>query len=277
MNTAIHVIKAKQSGTLCFNILLALVCGLGIGFFCLVILGVFSFVSVDEVLLNIKSQAVLSSVLISLQTSLAVVLLAVVLGLPIAYLLAMKEFPGKNFLDTLLDLPIVMPPLVSGLAILMLLGPDNPFGRLLNSINLDFIFTRKGIIIAQFFVASPFFIKTVKESMASIPKNLLAAAETLHASKLYIFRHVVVPLCKNGILAGIVMCWARALGEFGATAMVAGCIPGKTETMTLAIYSQSMSGDLNSAVVLALCLTLFSFSALLIMKSFFRSRYEYHS
>jgi len=160
-----------------------------------------------------------------------------------------------------------MPPLVSGLALLILFGGTGLLGKLLNKWGLNIIFTKKGILIAQLFVASPFFIKTVREAIASIPQNLLAASATLGASPFYTFRKVILPLSKSAIWAGLTMTWARALGEFGATAMVAGCIPQQTETMTIAIYMGAMSGELATASALALILVVFSFVSLLVFKS----------
>ena len=207
---------------------------------------------------------------ISLETSLVATAVIFVIGLPVAYILAVKEFKGKVVLDSLIDLPIVFPPLVSGLALLVLLGPHGVIGGLFEKIGISIVFSRTGIIVAQTFVAAPFFIKTVKESIGAIPQNMLSASYTLRASRSYTFFHVILPLSKNGIYAGLVMCWARALGEFGATSMVAGCIPGKTETMTLAIYSKSMSGDLSTATAIALLLTLFAFVSLIMMRCLFR-------
>lgn len=250
-----------------FDLAVALIAAVFFTFVTLVLLSLVATTSWQEFLLQVRSPQVFSAIWISLQTSLAVVVLAFVLGFPIAWLLALKRFPGKTLLDTLLDLPIVMPPLVSGLALLILLGGEGMLGSLLARWHINLIFTRKGIILAQFFVAAPFFIKTVRESIAAIPPNLLAASATLHASPLYTLVHVIFPLSKKGIWTGLVMTWARALGEFGATSMVAGCIPRQTETMTVSIYMQAMSGGLETATALALILMVFSFVFLLILKT----------
>ncbi len=207
---------------------------------------------------------------ISLETSLIVVVVTFIAGLPVAYVLAVKNFKGKIIIDSLIDLPIVFPPLVSGLALLALIGPNGIVGEIFGKFDTSIVFSKTAIIIAQTFVAAPFFIKAARESIAAIPQNILSASYTLRASRAYTFFHIILPLSKNGLCAGLVMCWARALGEFGATAMVAGCIPGKTETMTLAIYSKSMSGELNTATAIALLLTIFAFVSLIIMKNLFR-------
>jgi molybdate transport system permease protein len=216
------------------------------------------------------SAQVRDAVFISLQTSLLVVFFTFVLGLPVAYILALKEFKGKVVVDTLIDLPVIFPPLVSGLALLLLLGPNGPLGVLFEKLDLSLLFTKKAIIAAQFFVSSPFFIKTARESIAAIPENLLSASYTLRGSRAYTFFHVILPLSRNGLCAGLVMCWTRALGEFGATAMVAGSIPGQTRTMTLSIYSDAMSGDLKAATATAFILTVFAFVSLIIVKNIFK-------
>ena len=239
-------------------------------FMCLIVLPIFALftaTSLGELACQFRSPMVLSAVLISLETSLAVVFLSLCLGIPVAYLLAMKDFKGKEILDTLVDLPISMPPLVAGLALLILLGGNSKFGRLLSSHGVDLLFSKKGIIIAQLFVSIPFLIKSTKDAFESINKNVINASLTLGASKFHTFKTILLPLAKNGIYTGIIMTWARALGEFGATSMVAGCIPFRTETMTVAIYQNAMSGEPAASIAVALLLLVFSFTLLLAFKS----------
>ena len=252
---------------LSFDLAVSLIAGI---FVCLIVLpmvALFTTTSFGELVCQFRSPIVLSAILISLKTSLTVVLLALCLGIPMAYLMATKNFKGKEILDTLVDLPISMPPLVAGMALLILLGGNSKLGNLLSSHGIDLIFSIKGIIIAQLFVSTPFLIKSAREAFESINKNVINASMTLGASKFYTFRKVMLPLAKNGIYTGMIMTWTRALGEFGATSMVAGCIPFKTETMTVAIYQNAMSGELASATAIALLLLVFSFTSLLIFKS----------
>ncbi len=263
------MVNTKDAQALGFDLVVALIASAFFTFVVLVLLALVTTTSFHEFWAQVRSPLVFSAIWISLQTSLAVVCLAFFLGFPIAYLLALNNFKGKTVLDTLLDLPIVMPPLVSGLALLVLLGGEGLVGSWLSRWHIDLIFTKKGVILAQFFVAAPFFIKTVRESIAAIPKNLLAASATLNASPLFTFTHLILPLSKKGIWTGLVMTWARALGEFGATSMVAGCIPEQTETMTVSIYMQAMSGGLETATAIALILMVFSFVFLLIVKARF--------
>ena len=211
---------------------------------------------------------------VSLQTSLLAALLAMVLGSPAAYVLARKRFFGKAVIETLLDLPVALPPMVAGLALLLLVSPTGPTGRMLAGVGLPLIFTKSGIVLAQFFVALPFYIRSVRSAVTSIPPSIPAAAAVLRATEAYTFFHVILPLSREGIISGFVMCWTRALGEFGATAMVAGCIPGVTETLPVAIYTRATAGDLASAGAAAFCLALVSFVTLVGLRLAFKDAAE---
>ncbi len=274
MNTTPQA-TSRLARLLRFDLLMAIFTALFFALIVLVLLSLLGAASWHEVIKHVSSPQGRHSILLSLETSLAVVILTLVIGYPVAYILALKSFRGKSILETLLDLPIIMPPLVTGLCFLLLLNPGNSFGRFLQQWGLELLFTPAGIVLAQFFVASPFFIKTARESIAAIPTNLLAASATLHASDFYTFRRVILPLSRKGASAGLAMTWARALGEFGATAMVAGSIPGKTETMTISIYMEAMSGGLNNSISTALVLVLFSFTLLFILKIQAGRQYEY--
>ncbi len=254
-----------------FDLVISFLVGI---FVCLIVFPLFALftaTSLGELATQFSSPQIFSAIAISLVTSLLVVMLAVCLGIPVAYLLATKSFKGKEMLDTLVDLPVCMPPLVAGLALLILLG-DSMFGNILKDSGFDLMFSKKGIIMAQLFVSMPFLIKSAREAFEAINKNVIKASLSLGASKFYTFRKIFLPLAKNGIYAGMVMTWARALGEFGATSMVAGGIPFKTETMTVAIYQQAMAGEMNSSIAIALLLVVFSFTLLLIFKSRVRGR-----
>lgn len=245
-----------------FHLLLSLIAGIFLGLIVSIISCLLTATSFSEFIDEIRSPEILSSIIISLETSIVVVLLALFFGVPVAYILATKRFRGKNILDTLVDLPIVSPPLVCGLAILIAFGGHGIFRH------FEVIFTIKGIIIAQLFVSSPFLIRSARTAFESINRDTINAARTLGASEFYIFRKVSVPLARNGIVSGVIMTWARALGEFGATAMVAGCIPYRTETMTIGIYMHAMSGDLGASVALSLLLMFSAFMTLIVFKYF---------
>ncbi|MEA1945156.1 MAG: ABC transporter permease subunit, partial [Euryarchaeota archaeon] len=192
-----------------FRTLAALIAGIFFGFIVIALSCLFTATSFAEFAGAIMSPEIVSAIILSLKTSTAVVLLALFFGIPAAYILATKRFRGRNVLDTLVDLPIVLPPLVCGLAILIAFGGEGIFSR------FDVLFTVKGIIIAQLFVASPFLIRSAKTTFESIDRDVLDAARTLGASEFYTFRKVSVPLARNGIASGVVITWARALGEFG--------------------------------------------------------------
>lgn len=258
-----------------FDLVMAVLTALFFTLIILVLLSLIGAASWNEVVAHIMSSRGAGSILLSLKTSLAVVVLTLILGFPVAYILALKQFRGKAFLETILDLPIIMPPLVTGLCLLLLLNPGNPIGKQLQEWGVQLLFSPYGIVLAQFFVSAPFFIKTTKETISAIPSNLLAASATLNASDFYTFRRVILPLSRKGASAGLAMTWARALGEFGATAMVAGSIPGKTETMTIAIYMEAMSGGLGNSISTALVLVLFSFTMLFVLKMQSGRQYEY--
>ena len=200
---------------------------------------------------------------VSLETSLLAATFAILLGTPVAYVLACKRFTGKAAVETLLDLPVALPPMVAGLALLILFSPASQTGSVLAKAGIHLIFTKAGIVLAQLFVALPFYIRAVRSAMTSIPPSIPAAAAVLRATEAYTFFHVILPLSREGMVSGFVMCWARALGEFGATAMVAGCIPGVTETLPVAIYTRATAGDLASAGAAAFFLALISFVTLI--------------
>ncbi len=207
---------------------------------------------------------------VSLQTSLLAALLAMLLGTPVAYVLARRRFFGKAAVETLLDLPVALPPMVAGLALLILVSPASPTGQVLAKAGIHLIFTQAGIVLAQLFVALPFYIRAVRSAITAIPPSIPAAAAVLRATEAYTFFHVILPLSREGMISGFVMCWTRALGEFGATAMVAGCIPGVTETLPVAIYTRATSGDLASAGAAAFCLATISFVTLVGLRLAFK-------
>ena len=181
----------------------------------------FGTLSMGELMAQLQFPAIFSAITISLQTSVIVVLLALCFGLPVAYLLAMKAFRGKHLIETLVMLPISMPPLVAGLALLVLLGGNSPLGHFLSRHGVDVLFSKTGIVLAQLFVSMPFLIKAAKEAFASIDEKLVKASMVLGCiAGPHVSGKFFLPLAGKGICAGMVMTWARALGEFGATSMV---------------------------------------------------------
>ena len=193
--------------------------------------------------------SVLFPLRLSLQVAAVSTVFALIIGVPLSYALARKHFRGKEFLDLLLTLPMVLPPVVTGYILLLLIGNNGVLGRAFQTVTghqLGIMFTWYAAAIASFVVSFPFLIKTARVAMESVDQNLLNASYTLGRGELYTATHVVLPLSVRGVLAGATLAFARGMGEFGATIMVAGNYPGHTTTMPIAIYSQTMGGDWGS-------------------------------
>jgi len=216
---------------------------------------------------NLADPQVLQAITLSLATTLATTAAIVVLGTPVAYILARRRFPGRRLVDTLVDLPLVLPPAVAGVALLMAFGRRGILGGLLGSLGIEIAFTPIAVVLAQIFVAAPFYIKAASVSFAGIGPELEQAAALDGASGWQVFCHVTLPLAWAGLLSGAMMAWARALGEFGATIIFAGNYPGRTQTMPLAIYV-GFELDLDAALTLAVILVGCSFVALMVVKGF---------
>ncbi len=191
---------------------------------------------------------------LSLVTSCLALLVIVALGTPLAFLLARRRFRGARLVDALVDLPIVLPPAVAGLALLMAFGRRGVVGRWLADLGITIGFTSAAVVLAQIFVAAPFFVRAARAGFARVDRDLEDAASDLGASPAAVFRTVTLPLASPGLAAGAVLAWARAVGEFGATIMFAGNVAGRTETMPLAVYGRYGAGDLQSALLLSLVL-----------------------
>jgi molybdate transport system permease protein len=199
-------------------------------------------------------------------TSLSSLLLAVLFGTPVAYVLARHRFRGAALVDTLIDLPMVLPPTVAGVALLMAFGRRGILGVWLDAIGLQIGFTTVAVVLAQSFVGAPFYIRAARAGFQSVDPELERVAYTLGHSALSTFLRVTVPLAFPALLGGAVMAWARALGEFGATIMFAGNLMGRTQTMPLAIYI-AMESDLAAALALSAILVMVSFSVLFFVRS----------
>lgn len=203
------------------------------------------------------------AVVFTLWTSLLATALAAVVAVPCGFILSRYHFRGKALIDALMDIPIVLPPLVSGLALLILFGPV--LGNTLARLGLDVVFSARGVVVAQWFIATPFAIKTFKQAFDAIDPRLENLARTLGCSPTDVFLRVTMPLAKGGVLGGLTMAWARALGEFGATAMLAGITRMKTETLSVAIFLNMTIGDMQFAIATAVIMLIV---ALLLMSVF---------
>lgn len=209
---------------------------------------------------------ILNALRLSLTTSLSATLLVSLLGLPTAYLLATREFPGRRALEVVVDLPMVIPPTVAGVGLLLAFGRAGLAGHALSALGLNLPFSTLGVVVAQSFVALPFFVNTAAAGFREVEPRYLEAAATLRAPPLYRFARVLVPLGFPSLVAAAAMSWARALGEFGATITFAGNLPGVTQTMPLAVYL-ALQTDLDAAVALSVLLLAVSFALLLTLRA----------
>ena len=201
---------------------------------------------------------VVAALRLSLLTATSATAICVVLGVPLAWLLARTSLPGRRAWRALVTVPLVLPPVVGGVALLLVLGRNGLVGRYLDAwFGVSLPFTTAAVVVAQAFVAMPFLVIAVEGTLRSADARFEEAAATLGASRFYAFRRVTLPIAAPGIVAGAVLCWARALGEFGATITFAGNFPGTTRTMPSAIFL-AIETDPQAAVVLSLLLLVVS-------------------
>ncbi len=190
-------------------------------------------------------------------------LLILPFGVALAWLLARRDWPGKTFVETFVSLPLVLPPVVTGLVLLELFGKRGPLGHWLHAqLGLDVVFTWKAVVLALGVMALPLLVRAARTAIEEVNPALEQIARTLGASEWRVFFTVTLPLARRGIFAGVLLAFARALGEFGATIMVAGNIPGRTTTLPVAIYSDVQAGDDAHAWTLAGISTVIAFLAL---------------
>ncbi len=223
-------------------------------------------VAAGSLLQALTRPVVLQSLQLTLVSTLVVLALALLLGSPLALLLARRRFPGKLLLESLVDLPMLLPPAVAGLALLLTFGRRGLLGGSLIALGVELPFTTAAVVLAQLFVAAPFYVRAARGGFSSVPAEVEQAA-VLEGTRWQVFRHVTVPLAAPSLLGGAVACWARAVGEFGATIMFAGSFPGRTQTMPLAIYA-ALESDVDAAVALSLMLLIVSFALLLAFRRF---------
>jgi molybdate transport system permease protein len=204
-------------------------------------------------------------------TTSTTLLITLIIGTPVGYLLGRKEFRGRQLVDTLIDLPMVLPPAVAGIALLLAFGRRGLFGQYLDDVGITIAFSQSAVVLAQLFVAAPFYVKAAATGFEAIDPELEQAAALDGANGWQVLRLITLPLARTALLGGAVMTWARALGEFGATIIFAGNFPGRTQTMPLAIYL-GFELDLNIALTLAVILLVASFLVLLVVKGLLGQR-----
>jgi molybdate transport system permease protein len=248
-----------------FELALVLATGLALAFLLLPMLALFLRISPTELVDALTSEVALDALWISLKTGLIAHFFVLLVGTPAAYFLATKHFRGRGVLVTLVELPLVLPPAVAGIALLALFGRLGLLGETLGAFGIEIPLTQSAVVLAVIFVAAPFYIRQGIASFEAVDPLLTDASRTLGASPARTFRRIALPLASSGLGAGSALAWARGTGEFGATIMFAGSLQGVTQTMPLAIYAQL---DLNPDIAIAIgaLLVLVSLTVLLSVK-----------
>jgi molybdate transport system permease protein len=235
----------------------------GVAFFILPLLGLLLRAPWRDAARSLTEPETLQALRLSLVASLSATGIALLLGVPMAWIYARVEFPGRALLRALTTLPMVLPPVVGGIALLLAFGRRGLLGSWLDTtFGITLPFTTAGVIMAETFVAMPFLILTVEAGLRSMDRRYEEAARTLGASRWRVFTRVTLPLIAPSLFAGAVLCWARALGEFGATITFAGNFPGITQTMPLAVYLL-LETNQEASFILSLVLLLISLLVLI--------------
>lgn len=211
---------------------------------------------------------------LTLKVSIVATFFSIIIGLALAWLMARKDFLGKGILDALVMQPIVIPPTVLGYYLLVLLGRSSPLGRFLeDALGITLVFTWKAAVVAAFVASLPLFVRPARAAIEGVDKNLENAARLLGKTEWQVLKGITIPLAWRGIAAGSIIAFARATGEFGATLMIAGNIPGITQTIPIAIYDAVQMGNTTLANLLVGIITLFSFSVIYFVNRFTKGRY----
>lgn len=240
-------------------------------FFAIPILALFLRISPLDWWQSLHEESLLNAVRVSLTSSLISLAVIVITGTPLAYLISRPRFRFKSVIDTIVDLPTVLPPSVAGVALLITLGRQGLLGQWLSVLGIQLPFTLAAVIIAQVFIAAPFFVRSAAVGFSAVDDEIVQAAQLDGANRFELMRYIYLPLAQTALISGGVMSWSRALGEFGATILFAGNFPGRTQTMPMAIYL-GFEVDLNLALTLSVILVSISFIALLLVKRLVQSR-----
>ncbi|ADY56790.1 NifC-like ABC-type porter [Syntrophobotulus glycolicus DSM 8271] len=233
-------------------------------FFLIIIIGLCTYSDFATIVNVVKQPEFHFAIKFTLWTSLTAAFFAVLTALPCGYVLSRFNFPGRAVFDTLVDIPIVLPPLVSGIALLICFGPV--LGERLAKAGINIVFTPLGVVVAQWFIAAPYAIKSFMQAFNGVDRRMENVARTLGFSPAQVFLKVSLPLAKGGIIGGIMMAWARSLGEFGATAMLAGITRMKTETLSVAIFLNMSIGEIKFAISTAIVMLSLASLLLVVVK-----------
>jgi molybdate transport system permease protein len=248
-----------------FPIALVLALAVALTFLTLPVVAIFVDSSPADLIDSLGERGATEALWLSLRTTAAALAIIVVVGTPAAYLLATRSFRGKAIVVTLIELPLVLPPAVAGVALLAAVGPTGLLGGRLEAAGIELSLTTAGVVVALTFVASPFYVRQALAAFASVDRTLLEASRTLGASEARGFARVMVPAAMPGLVAGGALALGRALGEFGATLMFAGSFEGITQTVPLAIYAR-LGTDFQAALALSAVLVAVSAAILLSVK-----------
>jgi len=248
-----------------FDLALAAAAAVALAFLLLPLLALFLRVPPGTLVSELGSKAARDALVVSLETSAVAHAFILVLGTPAAYLLATQRFRGRDLLVSAIDLPLVLPPAVAGIALLTAFGSRGLLGGTLSAFGLTVAFTPAAVVLAVIFVASPFYLRQGIMAFASVEPDLLAASRTLGAGPFRTFRRIALPLAAPGLAVGSSLAFARGLGEFGATIMFAGSVQGQTRTLPLAIYAE-LAQDFDAAIAIGALLVLVSAAVLLAVK-----------
>jgi molybdate transport system permease protein len=213
-----------------------------------------------------------SIVALTIRAALLSTIIVVPAGLAIAWLLARREWRGKSIVETLIALPLVMPPVATGLILLELFGRRGPIGRWLDRFGIDIVFTWRAVVVAMVVMSMPLFVRSARVGLQEVNRRYEDVARTLGASEWRVLFTITLPLAARAILAGVVLAFARAIGEFGATIVIAGNIPGRTSTVALAIFSRVQLGKDSEAYSLLLVSVVIAFAAIWIAEIAMRKR-----
>ena len=248
-----------------FAVVLVVSIALVLAFLVLPVLAIFLNTGPARLLASLGETESTEALKLSLETTAIAVAIIVLVGTPAAFLLATRSFPGKAIVVTLVELPLVLPPVAAGIGLLAALGPHGLLGGALGDAHIRLVFQTAGVVVTLVFVASPFYLRQAQAAFASVDRSYLDASRTLGAGQAQTFLRVAVPMARSGLMAGLALAWGRALGEFGATLMFAGSIQGITQTVPLAIYDR-FATDFPSALALSAILVIVSASLLLSVK-----------
>ncbi|PWR76037.1 ABC transporter permease [Methanospirillum stamsii] len=240
-------------------------------FFCLVFAGLILWPEPRALFEALASEEIRFAIELSLITSLISTMLCAAIALPVAYALSRYQFVSSRLMGLIISLPLSLPPLVAGIALLIFFGPS-VFGQLIQATGIDIVYTTSAIIIAQFFVNVPYLIRVMRSAFDSVNPRYEYVARTLGASEPGVFFQVSLPMSKQALLAGLTITWSKAMGEFGAVLMLAGATKMKTETLPIALYLNISTGDLDMAIASATILLAISVGTLVIFEYFFGSR-----